>query len=283
MEAGAQSDCLAEVLLHVARGFSTLPLRATTKEPNVPLIRRIRGSGSWRTFQERPAGEDEVRAWLDTDPATSIGIVTGEASGGLVVLDDDGAAPILELPTTATVRTGRGRHFYFRSPEALRSRSFHWGEIRAERAYVAAPLSLHPSGIRYRWHLTPEEAGLADFAEVELAEARPYLHTFYLSPKGTALPSTCPKIALAEVDEGVALRLGGVLGVPQGIEIGEPFPCLLHLDRRPSAALWRARRDHPVYYHDFHAAHHGGDAWLPLPQLRARLAGREGRLGKPEH
>ena len=50
-----------------------------------------------------------------------VGIVTGPVSG-IVVVDVDGAegeaslAALGELPPTPTVRTGKGRHLYFKHP-----------------------------------------------------------------------------------------------------------------------------------------------------------------------
>jgi hypothetical protein len=85
-----------------------------------------------------------------------------------------------------------------------------------------------------------------------------------------------------ERDEGCALRLGAALGAPEGVEIGDTFPCLLHPDRHPSASLWRRDDSAHVLYRDWHAGAHGERRWLTLAQVRARLAGRSFPLAVPE-
>ena len=101
--------------------------------------------------------------WQADYPDCNWGIVTGAKSGLLVVdLDgedglnwlkarvDDGEA----LPESWAVRTGRGLHLYFALPRnvAIRTSTGKVAtgvDIRAERGYVVAPPSLHPSGKRY--------------------------------------------------------------------------------------------------------------------------------------
>src|SRR5262249_38087159 len=89
-------------------------------------------------------------------------------------------------------------------------------------------------------------------------------------------------LAGLERDAATALRLAAALGLPDGVVIGEPFSCLLHADRAPSASLWRREPEAHVLYRDWHAARHGEQRWLSLALVRARLAGREGRLAVPE-
>jgi hypothetical protein len=270
---------LAEALAHVERGWATLPV-CSDKTPHGRLIRATRGTPGWTQLASTPATEDEVLAWVERDPHTGIGVITGEASGLVVVdVDDPRGAP--GLPMTATVVTRRGWHSYFQARGcSVRSRSFAWGELRGNGSYVVAPRSRHASGLTYRWTLSPEEVGLAPFeSELENSVA-PTPHI-----RSTGF-STCflagRRISDLDRDEEQAIRLAGALGVPDGIEVGVPFACVLHPERHPSAALWRYDDAGRVLYHDFHARPHGGEEWLPLALVRARLAGRQGRLGKPE-
>jgi Bifunctional DNA primase/polymerase, N-terminal len=275
-------EASAEALRHERRGWSVLPL--TGKEPNSRLIRHTRGSASWRSFQTRRARPDEIERWFDLEESTNIGVCTGQISGGLVVVDaDDEAAAPKVFPATATVRTGRGRHYYLQlAGEAVRSRDFAWGELRADGRYVVAPVSWHESGRRYVWELEPEEAGLAPLsgplAETLLSRAQESAGT------GSAIRSTWELRSTWEsgaIDPGLVGRLANALGVSE-VRYGRSFRCLIHEDGRPSAALWRACEGAQILYHDFHAGRFGDPAWLPLSRVRAHVAGRRGYLGKPE-
>jgi hypothetical protein len=65
--------------------------------------------------------------------------------------------------------------------------------------------------------------------------------------------------------------------------LGEPFLCVLHAERRPSAALWRRDDGEHVRYHDLHTGNAGDPgAWLSLALVRARQAGRQRRLSESE-
>jgi hypothetical protein len=280
-------SALDEALRHVARGWATLPVDRN-KEPAHALIRSTRGRRGWSQLRSSPADEDEVRAWLELDPSTGIGVITGEPSGNLVVVDVDDPARAPELPPTALVATGRcpgAGHHYFEGDGKTRSRDFDWGEVRAAGLYVVSPLSPHRNGSHCRWLLSPEEAGeLTSFDAVELDAPPTYIRsTSYIR-------STCPREGQAgsftlsefERNEALALRLAAVLGVPDGVEVGDTFPCLLHRDGRPSASLWRREEEAHVLYRDWHASQHGEQRWLSLALVRARLAGRDGNLAVPE-
>jgi hypothetical protein len=272
----------AEALRHERRGWSVLPLSG--KEPNSRLIRHTRGSASWASFQARRAEPDEIERWFQLDESTNVGVCTGQISGGLVVVDadDEAAAPTGTFPPTATVRTGRGRHYYLHADEPTRSHDFGWGEIRGEGRYVVAPASRHESGCRYLWELEPEETGLAalpgSLAETLFVRARESAGAGAPIRSTWELRSTWESAA---PDRELVERLARALGVPEA-RYGRPFRCLLHDDGRPSAAFWRASEDAQILYHDFHAGRFGGSKWLPLSRVRAHVAGRRGYLGKPE-
>ncbi len=148
---------LDEALQHIARGYATLPV-GPDKAPAHRLIRATRGRASWKQLERDPAGPDEARAWFELDAGTGIGVICGEASGNLVVVDVDDQAAAPELPETANVSTPHGRHLYFAAGEPTSSRTFAWGEVRANGSYVVAPRSRG-----YRWQLSPDEAELERF------------------------------------------------------------------------------------------------------------------------
>ena len=138
----------------------------------------------------------QIEQWFARWPNANLGILTGQASG-LVVLDVDGedgkvslqslTAENGPLPKTLCVRTGRassdgrrkGCHYYFRAPAVATIRNSTGKiakglDVRGEGGYVVAPPSLHPSGLVYEWR-APEQA-LADLPTwllAKLAEAKP--------------------------------------------------------------------------------------------------------------
>lgn len=138
----------------------------------------------------------QIEQWFARWPAANLGILTGQASG-LVVLDvdgDDGKASLQaltaahgSLPKTLCAKTGRkgtdgkrkGAHYYFRAPVGvpIRNSAGIVGkglDVRGEGGYVVAPPSLHPSGLLYEW-LAPEQplADLPAWLLARLAEAKP--------------------------------------------------------------------------------------------------------------
>lgn len=103
--------------------------------------------------------------WWSQYPNANIGIATG-ATSGFWVLDIDGEEGELslrslqeqngELPNTVTVKTGSGRHLYFKIPEGERiknsvSKVGSKLDVRADGGYVIAPPSIHPNGSVYQW------------------------------------------------------------------------------------------------------------------------------------
>ena len=115
---------------------------------------------------------NQICEWFGNGEVLNLGIATGPESG-LVVLDVDerhggneSLQALGELPRTATVQTGGGRHYYFKHPKGLdiRNSTGKLGEgldIRAAGGYAVAPPSMHVSGVRYKWLIDPR-GGLAE-------------------------------------------------------------------------------------------------------------------------
>lgn len=131
---------------YIKRGYSVIPLQSNGKRPAI----------KWQAFQNRHATDAELVEWFGTG-SLNIGIVTGRISG-ITVLDCDSdeaeaLARKMGLPPTPTVKTGRGRHFYFKYAEG--SRNFQKRDdlpgidFRSDGGYVVAPPSRHPSGSMY--------------------------------------------------------------------------------------------------------------------------------------
>jgi len=160
-----QNPILDEVFNLVAAGLSIIPIKADgTKAPAL---------GSWKPYQQEMATEGEFRGWFKGNDA-GIGVVCGEVSGGLEVIDFDDLslfAPWCELVDAAIpgllgrlpkVKTPAGYHCYLRSEHCEGNQKLAQAlengrpktsiETRGAGGYVVAPPSpaqCHPSGKTY--------------------------------------------------------------------------------------------------------------------------------------
>ncbi|MEP7219727.1 MAG: bifunctional DNA primase/polymerase [Bacteroidota bacterium] len=117
---------------------------------------------AWQVYQQRHPTPYEVALWEVWFDVVNVAIVTGTISG-IIVIDCDSVEAIsaiesmMDRPTT-TVRTARGRHYYFKHPGGVISSCeelLPGVDVRADKGYVLAPGSLHPSGFEYAWITTP--------------------------------------------------------------------------------------------------------------------------------
>jgi hypothetical protein len=141
----------------------------------------------------------QIRAWWEKWPKANVGIVTG-ISSGIFALDVDGAAGKARLkelqaehgrlPKTVTVKTGKGRHLYFRyAGGRVGNSAGRLGEgidVRGDSGYVVGAGSLHPSGAMYRY---VDGRGLG---EIEVASAPQWLIDLISAPQSTETVDTEP-------------------------------------------------------------------------------------------
>lgn len=133
---------LDAALLYADQGFSVIPLRG-----KVCPIR-------WVQNQTKPATFGQLHVWHRTNVMQNVGIVCGQVSDNLAVIDLDGLDAMKEFQRafphlfddTYKVLTGSGQgaHLYFRCwqlPETTRTKGF---ELRCDGCYVVAPPSIHP-------------------------------------------------------------------------------------------------------------------------------------------
>lgn len=141
-----------------AAGLRVFPVKPRDKAPAL----------AWKQFQDRVPTPDELNFWDSTD--CGVGVMCG-AAGGIVVLDVDSPEAQelvdgLELPLTPTVRTARGVHYYFRHPGYDIRNSVRIGgvelDFRGDGGYVVGPDSIHPSGARYEWIISPVDCPFAE-------------------------------------------------------------------------------------------------------------------------
>lgn len=154
---------------YVRAGLAVIPLKPGDKVPATN-----NGVNNWTT------DTDAVADYWYRNPSANVGIVCGQPSHNLVVIDVDRHGDVdgmgsiaewatsngMELPETVTFETGSGgRHYLYRTAQEVR------GSINGELAvdvkgkggYIVAPPSLHPNGEYY-----DEVVGIDD---VPIAEA----------------------------------------------------------------------------------------------------------------
>lgn len=127
-----------------------------------------------------PPTREDVERWAGE---RNIGVRTGVASGVVVIdvdRDDPNVAVQLGLPTTATVRTSRGRHYYLAHPGGtIKNSSSVLGkgiDVKADGGCVVLPGSVHPdTGHSYAWEpgLSPDDVPIAPISPELLERLRP--------------------------------------------------------------------------------------------------------------
>jgi hypothetical protein len=165
-----QSSLLEHALGYHEVGFSVIPLKNGTKKPAIR---------EWKRYQADRATETKIRKWFSSG-RSGIGIIAGEVSGGLCIIDFDVADAYYiwakknpELSATLpTVKTRRGFHVYaklppnelrsFREsigkPDGIGAIKMGWGEIIPEGGYAVAPPSRHSDSGEYEWIQLPQKS-----------------------------------------------------------------------------------------------------------------------------
>ena len=150
----------------------------------------------------------QIKAWWEKWPKANVGIATG-APSGIFVLDVDGAtgkASLKELeaehgrlPRTVTVKTGNGRHLYFRSAGGrIGNSAGRLGkgiDVRGDGGYVVGAGSVHYSGAIYRY-----VAGRA-LREIEVASAPEWLIDLISAPKSIDAVDAEPNVPPVPADK----------------------------------------------------------------------------------
>lgn len=122
---------------------------------------------------ERYAGEEITRQtierWFTKFPLANIGILIKQS--GLVIVDADSAAAVQEIESNyeaaaiPTVKTGRGKHYYFKGQTTTPPhRIIHTGKSGEidifSNGYIVVPPSTHMNGHQYTWSNPPKQIGL---------------------------------------------------------------------------------------------------------------------------
>lgn len=168
MAASSVNEIAAE--WYAKKGYRVFPLhsmkdaRCTCRQSDCGAPAKHPRIARWPEYAT--TDEEMIRTWWRLWPDANVGLMTGEASG-IVVLDVDprhGGEEALrelslelgELPKTTTAITGSGgRHLVFRHPGChVPNSAGKLGpglDVRGDGGYIVAPPSLHASGQRYVW------------------------------------------------------------------------------------------------------------------------------------
>lgn len=274
--------CLEYIGDYLKAGFNVIPLKSRDK---IPAVKK------WKPLLNEPLTEESLLELYQSNPELNIGLITGPSSRGLVVIDIDHSPPeelafLIAQNPTVTVKTSRGRHYYYLRETKLSNLNFDWGELRADGVYVVAPPSIHPDGTEYQFleglgldKISKLPESIFDFLTSQPKHKKETLK--YLPPKNelkytfiggkinTQDNEAKPYSFLggnfkrSYQDQIVAFKILGLFGVEVS-KLGQAFKCPIHPEDNPSAALWRGKNGN-IMLHEFHQ----GDNYWTLPETYA--------------
>lgn len=143
-----QQKSIQVALSYYDRGWCVVPVKYRTKTAEV----------NWKQYQHERPTREQVGQWFGDGKDHNVGILTGQISGGLVVLvfnEEGDFEKFFEgdnIPEkTLVVKTPRGYHVYLMISERVESHIYGGGrfEVKGEGTYVVAPPSLHPKEVHY--------------------------------------------------------------------------------------------------------------------------------------
>ncbi len=140
-------DLVGYVKLYGEQGWCTIPVPLGRKYPDI----------AWKEYQTRHPTADELNGWWGSKGSYTNGnvaIITGEISGGLVIIDADKliSSKLFEIVNHyPQVKTNGGHHYYTIIKGTVPCCKFQFGDIKGDGGLVIAPPSLHPSQRLYEW------------------------------------------------------------------------------------------------------------------------------------
>jgi hypothetical protein len=237
------SSLAHSALAYTARGWAVIPLHTMRADrcscrrddcPSPGKHPRVR----WQRFERVCPTAAQVAAWWRRWPDANVGVVTGKASGA-VVLDIDprngGDISIASLEerwggrpeTVESITGGGGQHLWFAAVDALPSVPIAPGcDLKGEGGLVVAPPSVHRCGATYAWR--PGHAP----DEIELARLPEWLRA--VAPREIADGAPASQVTIrtpGEQAEFAATWLRGDVALRPG---DHNYVCPFHDDHHPS-------------------------------------------------
>ena len=155
-------------LIYAGLGLAVVPIRKGTKQPPMK---------AWQ--KEATQDPEKIREWWDRWPEAGVGVVTGEKSGGLAVIDldehpEDGRRGV-ELLEAWERENGdpmkRQQHLYSSQVD-----------FQTDGALVILPPTVHAkTGRRYKWAVAPDQRPLASYG----GNAAAFIDEGYLEARGS--------------------------------------------------------------------------------------------------
>lgn len=165
-------------------GFSLIPLNAWNEGHDDKKGKAPKDGLAWEKYQHERADWKTIETWFKTYPNCNWGIICGEISGNLTVIDFDDPEIYYKIfpkhedleQETIVVKTGRGYQVYLKG--ITESKDIHAKdgsivfEIRSNGRYVVAPGSKHKTGVFYEIVGTTKILEVEDIAQklIEKAE-----------------------------------------------------------------------------------------------------------------
>lgn len=177
-------------LYYASLGLAVVPITAGTKHPPMK---------AWQ--KEATQDPEKIRQWWSRWPDSGVGVVTGEKSGGLAVIDldehpEDGrrGVELLQtwerengrLPETWTATTGSGgRHLFFKLQGGMKRQQHLYDyqvDFQTDGALVILPPTIHAkTGRPYKWDIAPDQRPLAVYND----QAAAFIDEGYLEARGS--------------------------------------------------------------------------------------------------
>ncbi len=222
-----KNHMLDHALSYARRGLAIFPCHAPTKTGRCSCGRD--DCSSIGKHPRVPQGvkqatteENKIRQWWEQWPSANIAVACGQPSN-ICALDIDGPTGEQSLQSlveeygplyeTATVQTGRGKHFYFRLPNGAPIKNSAGLVapgiyVRGDGGYTILPPSRHASGSAYKWASNIEPVDSPEWLQHLLIQPKHEANTNIANDKTDPIPQGQRNPALTSIAGG--LRKAGM-------------------------------------------------------------------------
>lgn len=219
------NEILEAALEYSKQGYSVMPIKSNSKDPLL---------GEWQVYSHRKSTEAEIDTWFNNKKNYNLGIVCGEASGNLEILDIDDPlilnAFFKDIKTRQIRTQSGGYHLYFKVNRFTKNYTkFHgWPiDFRTNGGFGMAP----PSHLNEKkWNVARESEilkidNLEDFVNKRLPRLENEIELEERFLKGISLKTIIKKYINTKI-------------VPVGKDYQTNCPFPDHDDKTPSFSIY---------------------------------------------